>query len=190
MSVSERLAAEQADALRAADADRRLKVGSRTRVPLAEDEMDELQAAPVAPASRGRDDGAPVGHFLENGEERVPFGDAELSMAWPEIPGFRLYWFNDVPGRLLRAKRAGYEHVEDGHGKPVSLVVGKGEKSGGLIAYLMKLPIEWYEDDLRRKNNLEAEKIEQIKAGKLVSAQVENVYVPGQGIKVKVARRG
>lgn len=190
MSLSERIAAEQNDAARAAQDANRLKAGARTRVPLAHDEMDELHPAPPGPALRGRDVGAPVGQLLENGEERVPLGDADLSMAWPEIPGFRLYWFNDVPGRIVRAKRAGYENVEDDKGLPVSLVVGKGEKGGGLIAYLMKLPIEWYEDDLRRKNNREAEKIEQIKAGKLVSAQVENVYVPGQGIKVKVARRG
>src|SRR5580698_7649224 len=48
--------------------------------------------------------------------DRVPFGDQEQSLAWPEIPGFRLYWFNDVRDRVARAIRAGYVHVqkEDG----------------------------------------------------------------------------
>jgi hypothetical protein len=50
--------------------------------------------------------------------ERQPFGVLEQELAYPPRPGFRRYWFNDRPGRIRRALRAGYAHVVDPDHRP------------------------------------------------------------------------
>lgn len=41
----------------------------------------------------------------------IPMGMSELQLAVPEIPGFKLYWFCDRPGRIPRALRQGWSFV-------------------------------------------------------------------------------
>src|SRR5262245_29732458 len=55
---------------------------------------------------------------------RIPFGTRQQRLDNTPIPGFQCYWVNDVPGRVDRAKRAGYEHVLDETGSPVKEIVG------------------------------------------------------------------
>lgn len=98
--------------------------------------------------------------------ERKPFGAHEQTLAHPPIPGYRLYWFSDKPGWIARAKQAGYEHVLDDEGKPLSRVVGRNEAGGGMVGYLMKIPQEWYFEDMDRAQADYAEKINAIKKGK------------------------
>lgn len=107
---------------------------------------------------------------------RKPFGSQEQQLAWPPIPGFRLYWFNDTPGRVARAKEAGYEHVLDpASGEPVKRNVGRGEGSqAGLTAYLMKIPIEWYQEDTAAAQAALETRLRDIREGR---GQGENQYV-------------
>lgn len=82
---------------------------------------------------------------------RRPFGTRQARLPNPPIPGFQCYWFNDIPGRINRAKEAGYEHVLDDRGAPVKEIVDVRAAGGPLHAYRMKLPIEFYNEDMEAK---------------------------------------
>jgi hypothetical protein len=116
--------------------------------------------------------------------DRKPFGRLEQSLAWPPIPGMRLYWFNDTPGRIDRALEAGYAHVDDKNGCHVSRITGKGENSRGLQSFLMQIPEQWYRDDQRLVNDAETEKLRDILEGRNGSDKVNAHYVPQRGIKI------
>ena len=116
---------------------------------------------------------------------RKPFGSMEQNLAWEPIPGYRLYWFNDTPGRIARAKEAGYEHVQDDRGQPVCRNVGRGDaNSGGMNGYLMKIPLEWYYDDMGRAQEALDKRLADIKAGRHGATDGQNQYVPKQGIRI------
>ena len=88
-------------------------------------------------------------------------------MVAPVRQGYRRYWFNDEPGRILRAQEAGYEHVTE-NGAPIQRVVGRSaDKSGGLIAYLMEIPQEWYDADMAAQQAERDAKMREIREGKL-----------------------
>jgi hypothetical protein len=82
---------------------------------------------------------------------RRPFGARHARLPNPPIPGFQCYWFNDIPGRIGRAREAGYEHVLDDKGAPVKEIVGVSPMGGPLLAYRMKLPIEFANEDMVAK---------------------------------------
>lgn len=79
---------------------------------------------------------------------RKPFGNQEQKLAYPNREGFHRHWFNDEPGRIMRAREAGYEQVEDEDGRPVSTVVGIGRGGQALVAFLMEIPQQWFEEDM------------------------------------------
>jgi len=76
-------------------------------------------------------------------------------------PNFHYAWINDINDLIPRAKRAGYEHVTveempnwgsinvdsaNPAASVVSMPVGDSR-----VAYMMKLPMEYYEEDLQAK---------------------------------------
>ena len=85
----------------------------------------------------------------------------------PEIPGYRLYWFVDRPGRISWAQRVGYEFVTDEEmqlsnrqlgsdqtldgnqnlGSRISLYGDTDAQGNPLNLYLMKIRQEWYDKD-------------------------------------------
>jgi hypothetical protein len=79
---------------------------------------------------------------------RKPFGSFDQKLNYPEREGFKRHWFNDEPGRIIRARDAGYEQVHDEDGRPVSTVVGIGRGGQALVAFLMELPIELFHEDM------------------------------------------
>jgi len=114
---------------------------------------------------------------------RKPFGDIEQKLAWPVRFGYHRHWFNDPqdkPGRIDQAYLAGYVHVRDNSGKAISRIVGRG----GLRAYLMECPTEFWEADqaaLERRNR----KVDHaIKGGTLdlKPGEEKTRYVPKEGI--------
>lgn len=127
--------------------------------------------------------------------DRQPFGAGEQTLGYPDIPGYRLYWFSDTPGRIQRAKRAGYEHVLE-EGTPVTRIVGQGAQgSGGVQGFLMMIPMEWYKDDVAAANDAQRRKMEDIKYGRLLQpagTDGQLQYVPTQrgGIKIDERRGG
>ena len=83
---------------------------------------------------------------------RKPLGSQRQKLDSSPIPGFHCHWFNDDDkGRIKDALEAGYEHIKDESGKPVSKIVGTKSQGGPLIAYRMKLPTEWWQQDQNAK---------------------------------------
>lgn len=127
--------------------------------------------------------------------DRQPFGTQEQKLAWPPIPGFHLHWFNDDPGRIDRAKRAGYEMVNDADGKPVQTVVGTARGGGSLLAFLMKIPQEWADEDRAANDEIYFRRMEAIRNGGVPATNgargvsQEKQYVPQTGIAIHSDRR-
>lgn len=85
---------------------------------------------------------------------RIPFGSHRQKLAAPPRPGFVRRWFNDEPGRIAQARDAGYSHVNDPvTNQPMTHTVGVAKQGGGLTAYLMEIPAEFYEEDTRAKDD-------------------------------------
>jgi len=96
---------------------------------------------------------------------RKPFGGREQKLTWPSREGFHRHWFNDEPGRLIRAQEAGYEHVKDDAGQNGCTVVGIGRGGGALTAYLMEIPLQWYQEDMAAQDSEVMEQLGQIQRG-------------------------
>ena len=115
---------------------------------------------------------------------RKPFGTMEQTMAYPKREGYHRHWFNDVRDRISRAQEAGYEHVKDNAGKNVQMVVGTAEGGGAMHAFLMEIPQDWYDEDMRAQQDLVNEREAQIKRGESDRQAGDGRYVPAQGIKI------
>lgn len=83
------------------------------------------------------------------GKKRTPLGTREPKLAIEERPSFHRRWFNDTPGRIRKAKRAGYEMVLDEDGRPTSL---PGSSTQKLEIFLMEIPQHLYDEDFALKN--------------------------------------
>lgn len=102
----------------------------------------------------------------ETAKARIPMSVPRTKMSTPDIPGYHCHWINDYAGRIHQAQQAGYSfvgqdeallYVPDIAGKPigagtdlgsrVSIVVGGNEDGTPLRAYLMKIPLEYYNAD-------------------------------------------
>lgn len=97
--------------------------------------------------------------------KRRPFGSMEQKLQWPDREGFHRHWFNDDPGRLIRAEEAGYTKVNDEDGKPVQCVVGTARGGGPLIAYLHETPQEWFDEDMAAQEQVVMDLKRQIERG-------------------------
>ena len=101
--------------------------------------------------------------------KRIPMSVPVQKLSAPDIPGYHLHWFNGTPERIQRARDGGYEFVDSTElklnnasiggdstqsgntdmGSQVSVVsgdeVGRDGQPSRLI--LMKIKLEWYEED-------------------------------------------
>lgn len=121
---------------------------------------------------------------------RVPFGNFEQKLAYPTREGYRRYWFNDDPGRLQKALEAGYDHVFDPILKQnVQRIVGRAESGGPLVAFLMEIPQEWFEDDMAAYQKIIDEKEAGYKRGSVESAtDTPAVFRPeAQGRRIQIS---
>jgi len=165
----------------------------------------EQQAPPVAltqpiasiapdlgqePAQARADDG-PRG-LPRQRVHRKPFGRQEAKLKLPPCPGYAQRWFNDTPGRIERALEAGYEHINDRDGKPIKRSVGTAERGGGLTAYAMKIPQDWFDEDFAAKQEANDETDRAILRGSLNEREGDHRYIPSSGIKITSShnRRG
>lgn len=119
---------------------------------------------------------------------RKPFGSFEQKLNYVAPPGYHLHVFNDTPGRIERAKEAGYEHINDKEGKIACRVVGTAEGGGPLMGYPMIVPEEWWKADLAEQQKQVNDKEDTMRRGELEMAPGENRYVPKQGIKISNGR--
>jgi len=95
-------------------------------------------------------------------------------------PAFHYAWINDDKDLIFRAKRAGYEHVlteelpswgqasvdsDNSTDSLVSMPVGQGK-----VAYLMKQPKEFFEEDMKAHHDMvdarEADLKKELNSGK------------------------
>lgn len=103
--------------------------------------------------------------------ERTPFnGFTKKGDVTNGIPGYVLYWINDDGPRISTLLRHGFEFVQSNEvgvieqvtprnvdiGDKVCRAVGKHANGDPLYAYLMKLPIEFYEQDQRARSERQA----------------------------------
>lgn len=116
--------------------------------------------------------------------ERVPFGagQSRLPKARPR-PGFHRHIFNDFPGRIESAVRAGYKHVNDEHGSPIRSVVGTSPHGGPLYGYLMEIPEKWFRQDMAAAQSSLDELDQEILGGRIAEKEGEGRY--DAGIKIK-----
>ena len=131
----------------------------------------------------------------QNRAERVPLGShrSKLSVA-DKDPNYAYRWFNDQPGRLEQAEKAGYEFVNDAAtgetgdantdlGSRTSTVVDRRE---GVRGYLMRIRKEWYDDDQASKQKVNDEVDRSILGGSLDGEPgKDGRYIPDSGISIK-----
>jgi len=117
-----------------------------------------------------------------------------------QIPGYKLYIFNDDPGKIQTAIDGGWEFVTPDEvggvkdsvtsgntdlGDKVRYLVGASEKGDGLYGYLMKIPQDWYDEDqveLQKRNDRVDDAIRggtNVKDG----TSSDGFYTPHEGIK-------
>lgn len=119
--------------------------------------------------------------------KRIPFG--VMKQRFIDVPnddGFRYRVFNDnwrkEPGRVQRAKDAGYETVDHPQsGKPV----GTNEDGTEIIGVLMRIPQEWFDEDQKAKEEQQDELMNQIYQGTYQQQKGDGRYVPKEGIKIE-----
>lgn len=139
----------------------------------------------------------------KEGRTRIPMSTAQLKLEVPEIPGYHLHWMIGTPSRLAQAQKAGYTFVDheevdvvntglandasqNGNtdmGSRISVVAGSdtGEDGKEQRLYLMKLPLEFWEEDQRALESKNEQIAATIRGGGDLSANpndVENRYIP------------
>lgn len=109
-------------------------------------------AAPTGDAAVGprADAHGPLGP-VSTEKVRKPLGQMRQKLDNSQRTGFHRHWFNDDKDRIQAALDAGYAHVLDNEGKPMSRVVGSKKEGGALTAYRMEIPIEFWQQDQDEK---------------------------------------
>jgi hypothetical protein len=112
----------------------------------------------------------------ENRKERIPFGMPQRKFNCPENDGFHYRIFNDNwaadPGRIQRAKLAGYEIVEGSEQIPV----GTNENGTAIKGILMRIPQTLFDEDQKLKQK-EVDRVDEaIKGGTLEQGQNDKRY--------------
>jgi hypothetical protein len=124
-----------------------------------------------------------AGREQPNRKDRIPFGQPGPRLPRGEDPAnfhYRLFnsgWLRE-PNRILRAKQAGYEVVED-YG---DLSVGVNEDGSAIKGVLMRIPKDLYEADQKLKQEENDKVDKEIKAGKFQEKPQDRRYVPRNGI--------
>jgi hypothetical protein len=102
---------------------------------------------------------------------RVPIGAGNKLEFEQKDPNYHYRVVNDVPGRLTMFQQAGYEFcaterrvvdkgVAEGEAADTRVVVNSGQ---GVKSYLMRIPLEFYNEDQARKIEAVKQSEEQMK---------------------------
>lgn len=146
-------------------------------------------AVDPTPAAQGAGD-----EMARRRANRKPFGSHVQKLAYPPRPGYHRHWFNDDEGRPQLAQEAGYEFVNDqAKNEPISRVVGLTKAGQPMLAYLMEIPQEWYDEDMQRQYEKTRELERSIRRGDVIagkSAQDSDAafYPTAQGRSIKISR--
>ena len=113
-----------------------------------------------------------------------------------EIAGYHLHIFNDSPGRIEQALASGYEFVTPNEieleigrrvvdtntavDDKVRYITGVNEQNNPLYAFLMKLPLEFFESDQKDVQDKIAQAEEYMVRNAGIGAdKIGNTYIPG-----------
>lgn len=190
MPLRDLLAGETADYVRSANA--AMAGRSQTGFSGLHTEIDPIRGRLVAdlPVQRIAADGGYaidpniVRSHVADMPERQPFGSEELQMARVPRPDYRLYWFNDTPGRIARAKKAGYAHVINEDTGENECIVSDRAEGRGRKSYLMEIPLAWYHADMAKQAALLATRLNDIRHGRAGPGAEDNRYIPSRGIQI------
>jgi hypothetical protein len=121
-------------------------------------------------------------------------GTQQKLSVYGEIPGYRLYIFNDIPGRIEQALASGYEFVHrDELEIETSRTATEANTStdsrvrysistsgeGPLYAYLMKIPQEWFEaDQAEQQDKIAASQRAMTRNRGMDADKIGNTYIP------------
>lgn len=132
-----------------------------------------------------------IAENFPQGVKPIFFGTSELKLYAEKRTGFYRHWFNDVPGRIAQATRAGYKHVVDqATGRPIERTVGVAAEGGGRKAYLMETPLKWHKLALA-EGQREIDRVDaDILSGNIARKEGDERYVPQSGGKpaIKISR--
>lgn len=134
---------------------------------------------------------------------RIPMSMPLQKLQVPDIPGYHLHWMNGTPARIAQALKGGYTFVDPEEadvvntgladsanasgntdmGSRVSIVAGGGAGEDGKEQrlYLMKLPLELWEEDQRALESRNEQVAASIRGGQDTSANQygsDNRYIP------------
>ena len=104
----------------------------------------------------------PLPKKQRNKDNFIPFGEYVEDLPFTKDPEFYYYRFNDIPGRIARAKQSGYEIVNC-KGKNISNshlqdsqkdgAIATTDVGGGITGIYMKVPIRVHNEHLKWKKN-------------------------------------
>lgn len=84
------------------------------------------------------------------GGKRIPANARVARLSAPVRPGWHRCWVNDSPGNIQRFQDIGFDFVLDPIARTqVKNTVGVAEGGGGLVAFLMEIPQEIYDEDMK-----------------------------------------
>jgi len=134
---------------------------------------------------------------------RVPMSMPSQKLSVPDIPGYHLHWMASNPGRIAQALKAGYTFVDPDEadvtntgiadsasasgntdmGSRVSIVAGRdaGEDGKEQRLYLMKIPLEFWEQDQQALEDRNEQVAATLRGGNDIAANQygsENRYIP------------
>ena len=120
-------------------------------------------------------------------KERVPFGVPRQKFGTAPNDGFKYRVFNDdwrhEPGRVKRAKDAGYEVVPES--ELTNMPVGTNEDGTPIKGVLMRIPQEFYDEDQKKKQE-ELDKVDrEIMRGTFQEGPNDKRYIPSTGMKME-----
>ncbi len=154
------------------------------------EKYDETQSAedPRAPRSEDREE-------RETRKKRRPLGGPSLKLDYPTRPGYHRHWMNDHKNRLHDADETGYEFVEedhDGRQMKVTRRVGVHEDGSPMLAYLMEIRQEFYDDDQAAKQ-AEVDEIDRAilrpdQPNDSEAVDPHGFYTPDEGTHIRVER--
>lgn len=141
----------------------------------------------------------PQGEVMKEARKRIPMSVPVRKMEVEEIPGFHLYWF--VESNVPRAIAAGYEFVKANEvplhqrnpanpaensgnndlGTNISMLAGKDEGGRPIMQILMKIRLEWYQEDQKALQEINAKKLSGIFRGEEIMGG-ESASVSDQGL--------
>lgn len=136
---------------------------------------------------------------------RTPFGapstKLDVNVRALRDSGYHVHWFNDVDNRIFEAQNAAYEFVTlteigaergradvGGTDERVSKRVGVNSDGTPLMAYLMKVKQEYFEDDEESKIDQDRRVMANMTAGLTEESTKSDMQVVG-GISLKTEMR-